>query len=121
MRPIKLYLYNLSSLVIRLATNTVLIQGCIIVHALSIHFFAVEGINEDFIVLDTTHLLVGQNPSPLSVPVTVRLDGIALEPAEEFILSLEPTNPAARQILAEGITLPEISVVIRDLDGKKYL
>ena len=82
-----------------------------------------QGVNEDFVVPDTTHSLFGQNPPPFDVSVTVRLDGIALEPAEEFALSLGPTNPAAMAILAEGIpgliALPEISVVIRDLESKK--
>ena len=84
-----------------------------------------EGVNADFVVQDTSHLLFGSNPSPFNVPVTVRLDGIALEPAEGFTLSLDPINPTATNILAGGIpglfVIPEISVVIRDLEGKKYL
>ena len=84
-----------------------------------------QGVDEDFVVPVTTHSLFGQNPPPFSVSVIVRLDGIALEPAEEFALSLVPINPTAMAILAEGtpglIALPEISVVIRDLEGKNCL
>ena len=93
----------------------------------SIHFyfFAVEGVNADFIVQDTLHLLLyGPNPSPFDVPITVRVDGIALEPAERFTLSLDPINPTATFILAGRYGLfvfPEISVVIRNLESKKYL
>ena len=84
-----------------------------------------EGVNEDFVVQDTTHQLFGVNPDPFDVPITVRLDGIALEPAEGFTLSLGPTNPTAMAIFA-GVTaglfvIPEISVVIRDLESKKCL
>ena len=69
-------------------------------HTLYIYFFAVQGINEDFVVPDTTRLLVVQNPPPFSVLVNVQLDGIALEPAKGFALSLGPINPAAMGILA---------------------
>ena len=83
-----------------------------------------EGVNADFIVQDTSHLLFESNPSPFNVPVTVRLDGIALETAEGFTLSLDPINPTATNILAGGIpglfVIPEISVVIQDLESKKY-
>ena len=93
----------------------------------SIHFcfFAAEGVNADFIVPNTTHSLFGVNPSPFNVPVTVRLDGIALEPAEGFTLSLQPTNANAMDILAGRIpglfVSPEIRVVIQDFKGKKCL
>ena len=54
--------------------------------------------------------------------VTLRLDSIALEPDEEFILSLSGTNPAAMRIQAEGtpglFSLPNISVVIQDFESK---
>ena len=83
------------------------------------------GVNEDFVVQDTSHSLFGLNPPPFNVPVTVRVDGIALEPAEGFTLSLDPTNPTATDILAGGIpglfAIPEISIVIRDLESKKCL
>ena len=53
------------------------------------------------------------------------MDSIALEPEEEFTLSLVPTNPAAMKILTGGtsglIAIPEIRVVIRDLECKKCL
>ena len=85
--------------------------------------FAEEGVNADFLIPDTSHSLFGLNPPPFNVPITVRLDGIALEPAEEFTLSIQPVNPTAVRIFAEGtpglIALPEISVVIRDLESKK--
>ena len=90
-------------------------------------FFAAEGVNEDFIVPDTSHILFGQNPSPFLVPVTLRLDSIALEPDEDFTLSLAPENmnPTATMILAGGtvgmFTTPLITVVIQDLEGKKCL
>ena len=88
-------------------------------------FFAVQGVNADFVVQDTSHSLFGANPDPFDVPITVRLDGIALEPAEGFTLSLDPTNPTATAILAGGqpglFVIPEISVVIRDLESKKCL
>ena len=84
-----------------------------------------EGVNEDFVVQDSTHQLFGANPDPFDVPFTVRLDGIALEPAEGFTLSLDPTNPTATDILTEEqpglFVIPEISVVIRDLESKKCL
>ena len=84
-----------------------------------------EGFNGDFFVQDTSHVLFGVNPPPFNVPITVRLDGIALEPAERFTLSLQPSNPTATNILAGGIpglfVIPEISVVIRDLESKKCL
>ena len=84
-----------------------------------------EGVNEDFVVQDTTHSLFGVNPDPFNVPVTVRVDGIALEPAEGFTLSLDPTNPTAMAIFAgvqPGLfVIPEISVVIQDLESKKCL
>ena len=84
-----------------------------------------EGVNGDFFVQDTSHALFGVNPPPFNVPITVRVDGIALEPAEGFTLSLQPSNPTATDILAGGIpgliALPEISVVIRDLEGKNCL
>ena len=82
-----------------------------------------EGVNEDFVVQDTSHMLFGVNPDPFDVPVTVRVDGIALESAEGFTLSLDPANPTAMTILAAvtpGLfVIPEISVVIRDLESKK--
>ena len=94
-----------------------------VLHTLLIHFFAVRGVNEDFNVPDTRHSLFGQDPSPFSVSVTVRLDGVALESAEGFVLSLEPTNTNAMNILAERmpglIARPEISVIIQDLESKK--
>ena len=84
-----------------------------------------EGVNEDFVVQDTTRQLFGANPNPFDVPITVRLDGIALEPAEGFTLSLNPTNPTAMAIFATVtaclFVIPEISVVIRDLESKKCL
>ena len=84
-----------------------------------------EGVNEDFVVQDTSHNLFGVNPDPFDVPITVRLDGIALEPAEGFTLSLVPVNPTATAILTgeqPGLfVIPEISVVIRDLESKKCL
>ena len=53
------------------------------------------------------------------------MDGIALEPAEGFALSLGPTNPTATLILAGGMPglffSHEISVVIQDLESKKCL
>ena len=83
-----------------------------------------EGVNADFVVQDTSHSLFGANPSPFNVPITVRVDGIALEPAEGFALSLDPTNPTAMDIFAAvtpGLfVIPEISVVIQDLESKKY-
>ena len=90
----------------------------------SIHFyfFAVQGVNADFLVQGTSHSLLGVNPDPFNVSVTVRLDGIALEPAEGFTLSLNGINPTATDILAGGIpglfVIPEISVMIRDLESK---
>ena len=82
-----------------------------------------EGVNEDFVVQDTSHNLFGVNPDPFDVPVTVRVDGIALESAEGFTLSLDPANPTAMTIFAAvtpGLfVIPEISVVIRDLESKK--
>ena len=96
-----------------------------VLHTILIPFFAVQGVNEDFNIPDTRRSLLGQNPSPFSVSVTVRLDGIALESAEGFVLSLEPTNRNAMNILAEGmpglIARPEISIIIQDLESKKCL
>ena len=90
-----------------------------------VHFFSVRGVSEDFVVPNTTHSLMGLIPQPFVVAVTLRLDGIALEPDEEFALNLGPTNPTAMDILAGGtlglFALPEISVVIRDLESKKCL
>ena len=84
-----------------------------------------QGVNEDFVVPEAIEELIGANPPPFDVLVTVRVDGIALEPAEGFILSLDPTNALAMDILAAeqpGLFLfPEISVVIRDLESKKCL
>ena len=84
-----------------------------------------EGVNGDFFVQDTSHALFGVNPPPFNVPITVRVDGIALESAEGFTLSLDPTNPTAMAILTGGqpglFVIPEISVVIRDLESKKCL
>ena len=94
-----------------------------VLHTLLIYLSAVSGINGDFFVQDTTHSLFGANPSPFNVPVAVRVDGIALEPAEGFSLSLDPTNPTATAILTGGqpglFVIPEISVVIQDLEGKR--
>ena len=85
--------------------------------------FAEEGVNEDFVVPDRRRSLFGINPAPFVVPITVRVDGIALEPPEEFALSIQPVNPTAMDIFAEGIpglfAFPEISVVIQDLESKK--
>ena len=69
-------------------------------YALNLFLCSARYINEDFVVPDTTRLLVGQNPPPFSVLVNVQLDGIALEPAKGFALSLGPINPAAMAILA---------------------
>ena len=84
-----------------------------------------EGVNEDFVVQDTSHMLFGANPDPFDVPVTVRVDGIALEPAEGFTLSIQPVNPTAMAIFAGGtlglFVIPDISVVIQDLESKKCL
>ena len=94
-----------------------------VLHTLLIHFFPVEGVNADFSVPTPMRSLFGQDPPPFSVSVTVRSDGVALEPAEGFVLRLAPINMIAMNILAEGmpgvIARPEISVVIRDLDSKK--
>ena len=84
-----------------------------------------EGVNEDFIVFNTLHSIFGMNPAPFSVPVTLRLDNIALEPDEDFSLSLVGDNPTATAILAGGTSglffSPEIRVVIEDLESKKCL
>ena len=56
-----------------------------------------------FAQIATIHSLFGQNPSSFSVPVIVQLDGVALEPAEGFALSLAPTNVNAVDVLAEGM------------------
>ena len=96
-----------------------------VLHTLLIYLSAVSSINGDFFVQDTTHALFGANPSPFNVSVAVRVDGVALEPAEGFTLSLDPANPTATRILAGGLlglfVIPEISVVIRDLEGKNCL
>ena len=86
-----------------------------------------EGVNEDFIVPHTTRYLFGANPAPFSVLVTLRLDSVALEPDEDFTLSLAPgnMNPTATMILSGGtigmFVSPEIRVIIQDLESKKCL
>ena len=84
-----------------------------------------EGLNEDFVVPDTIHSLFGMNPDPFSVPVSLRLDNIALEPHEDFLLSLVGDNPTAMIMLAGGTSglffSLEIRVVIQDFEGKKCL
>ena len=82
-----------------------------------------EGVNEDFVVPGRTELLFLRNPPPFTVDVTLRVDGIALEPDEEFTLRVEGINPLGMRIIAGGpfgmFVSSEIRVVIQDLESKK--
>ena len=94
----------------------------------SIHYhsisFTAEGYHHDYKVFNTRHFIFGENPPPFSVETRIRKDGIALETAEYFTLSLEGVNSVAKTILEESepgvFALPEIHIAIEDTDSKLY-
>ena len=59
---------------------------------------------------------------PFDLTTFVRIDGLALEAAEDFILTLEGRNNAGRAIIVPSLpgqfVDPTIRVVIKDIESK---
>ena len=82
-----------------------------------------EGPNADFTIQPTSLEIEGPDArEPFELFTFVRIDGVALETAEDFTLTLEGLNNAGRAILDPTvpghIVIPTIRVVIEDVDSK---
>ena len=82
-----------------------------------------EGPNADFTIQPTSLEIEGPDArEPFELFTFVRIDGVALETAEDFTLTLEGLNNAGRAILDPAvpghIVIPTIRVVIEDVDSK---
>ena len=82
-----------------------------------------EGPNADFTIQPTSLEIEGPDArEPFELVTFVRIDGVALETAEDFTLTLEGLNNAGRAILDPAvpglIVIPAIRVVIEDVDSK---
>ena len=85
--------------------------------------FAIEGPFADFTIQPELFQIEGPDARvPFSLTTFIRIDGVALEAAEDFILTLEGRNNAGRAIIAPTIpgqfVVPTIRVVIEDVDSK---
>ena len=89
---------------------------------LLIHF-AVEGSNADFTIAAQSFEVVGPDArTPAELTTFIRIDGVALEPPEDIILTMVGRNNAGRAILAPTtpghFVFSTLRVIIEDVEGK---
>ena len=99
-----------------------LTRGLFIDPFILIHF-AVEGSNADFTIAPQTFEIVGPDATtPAELTTFIRIDGVALEPPEDFILTVVGRNNAGRTILSTTMpgyfVDPTLRVVIEDVESK---
>ena len=85
-------------------------------------FLAAQGANADFTISTTSFQIIGPDiTEPFSLSTTIPTDNVALETAEDFVLSLTGVNNAGMAILAataDGqFASPMIRVVIEDTES----
>ena len=89
---------------------------------LLIHF-AAEGSNADFTIAPQSFEVIGPDATtPAELTTFIRIDDVALEPPEDYILTVVGRNNAGRAILAPTtpghFVFPTLGVIIEDVEGK---
>ena len=82
-----------------------------------------QGPNADFTIQPTTFEIQGPDArTPFHLITIVRIDGVALEPSENFVLNLVGTNNAGRAILTPAMpghfVDPILRVNIADIESE---
>ncbi len=94
---------------------------CVWIHLF--HLLAAQGPNADFTIQPTTFQIQGPDATaPFDLTTFVRIDGVALEPSEDFVLTLDRRNDAGRAILAPAMpghfVVPTLRVIIADIESE---